>query len=43
MRFWGMIIRLGETAPRILRVVTPADGETVRNAFLDRGFSKDEP
>ena len=43
MRFWGMIIRPGETAPRILRVVTLADGETVHNAFLDRGFRKDEP
>ena len=33
----------GESAPRILRVVTPADGETVHNAFFDRGFGKDEP
>ena len=43
MRFWGMITRPGETAPRILRAVAPADGETVRSAVRDRGFRKDEP
>ena len=43
VRFRGVVPRPGETAPRILRVVTPADGETVRNAFLGRGFRKDEP
>ena len=43
VRFRGTVPRPGETAPRILRAVAPADGETVRNAFLDRGFSKDEP
>ena len=38
IRFWGNIRRPGEEASRILRVVTLADGETVHNAFFDRGF-----
>lgn len=36
-------MRPGEDTPRILRVVTLADGETVHNAFFDRGFVRDEP
>jgi hypothetical protein len=43
IRFWGIVRRLGESEPRYLRVVTLADGETVRNAFLDRGFREDKP
>ncbi len=35
IRYWGHVAELGE---RALRVVTLADGETVHNAFLDRGF-----
>ncbi|MCY3800693.1 MAG: hypothetical protein OXG46_03860 [Chloroflexi bacterium] len=42
VRFWGEIIRPGELAPRFLRVVTLADGETIHNAFFDRGFRKDD-
>ena len=42
IRFWGEVTRVGEDAPRILRVVTLADGETVHNAFFDRGFKRDE-
>lgn len=38
IRFWGEITRSGEESPRILRVVTLNDGETVHNAFFDRGF-----
>lgn len=34
IRHWGMVAELG----RYLRVVTEADGQTVHNAFLDRGF-----
>jgi hypothetical protein len=30
-----------ETEQRILRVVTLDDGETLHNAFLDRGFRED--
>ena len=35
IRFWGQVPELGN---RMLRVVTLADGETVHNAFPDRGF-----
>lgn len=38
IRFWGEITRPGEVVPRILRVVTLEDGETVHNAFFDRGY-----
>jgi hypothetical protein len=34
IRHWAFIPELG----RYLRVVTEADGETVHNAFVDRGF-----
>ena len=34
IRRWGFIAELG----KYLRVVTESDGETVHNAFLDRGF-----
>ena len=39
----GSIDAPGETAPRILRVVTLTDGETILNAFFDRRFRKDQP
>ena len=42
VRFWGEAMRPGEDTPRILRVVTLADGETVHNAFFDRGFGRDQ-
>ena len=42
IRFWGAVVRPGEDRPRILRVVTLADGETIHNAFFDRRFRKDE-
>ncbi len=41
IRFWGEVTRPGETAPRILRVVTLEDGATIHNAFFDRGFRRD--
>jgi len=34
IRHWAFVPELG----RYLRVVTEPDGETVHNAFLDRGF-----
>ena len=40
VRLWGAITVPGESAPRILRVVTLEDGETVHNAFFDRGFRR---
>ncbi len=42
VRCWGEVTRAGEDAPRILRVVTLSDGETVHNAFFDRGFERDD-
>jgi hypothetical protein len=35
VRFWGIVPELGG---RVLRVVTLEDGQTVHNAFPDRGF-----
>ncbi len=34
IRYWALIPEVG----KYLRVVTEPDGETVHNAFLDRGF-----
>ncbi len=42
MRFWGRIVTPEDKVPRILRVVTLNDGETVHNAFFDRGFREEE-
>ena len=42
VRFWGEVRRPGETAPRILRLVTLSDGETIHNAFFDPRFRQDE-
>jgi hypothetical protein len=35
IRFWG---KVGEFGNKYLRVVTLADGITIHNAFIDRGF-----
>ena len=35
-RFWGEVWLPREDSPRVLRVVTLEDGETIHNAFLDR-------
>ena len=43
IRFWGEIVRPGETTLRVLRVVTLEDGETVHNAFFDRNFRRGKP
>jgi hypothetical protein len=42
MRFWGWVKPQDEAEPRIVRVVTLNDGETVHNAFFDRGFREEE-
>jgi hypothetical protein len=42
IRLWGKVMPPGETRPRFLRVVTLEDGETVHNAFFDRGFREKE-
>ena len=39
-RFWGEVRRAGEASPRVLRVVTLEDRETIHNAFFDRGFGR---
>jgi hypothetical protein len=36
--FFGEVIDTVSGETRILRVVTLADGETVHNAFFDRGY-----
>ena len=43
IRFWGKVVRPGQVEPRILRLVTLDDGETIHNAFFDRDFREDEP
>jgi hypothetical protein len=43
LRFWGKIMSFGDDSPRFLRVVTLEDGETVHNAFFDRGFREEGP
>ena len=42
VRFWGKVYLPGEAETRILRVVTLEDGETLHNAFIDRGYRKDK-
>jgi len=42
IRHWARVTLPGETTGRILRVVTLEDGETIHNAFLDRGYREDE-
>jgi len=43
VRHWIEVTRPGESEPRILRVVTLDDGETVHNTFFDRGFRRQGP
>jgi len=40
IRFWTEATLAGEETPRVLRVVTLEDGETVHNAFFDRNFAR---
>lgn len=41
IRFWGRVSLPDYPNERILRVVTLEDGETLHNAFLDRGYRED--
>jgi hypothetical protein len=41
IRHWGVIIDPRDGRRRVLRVVTLEDGETIHNAFFDRGFRED--
>lgn len=38
IRHWALISDTPDGKPRILRVVTLADAETIHNAFFDRDF-----
>ena len=40
VRHWGEVTLPGETEPRIMRVVTRGDGETIITAFPDRDFPR---
>jgi hypothetical protein len=42
IRHWGRVRLPNEQQARILRVVTLADGETLHNAFLDRGYREEQ-
>jgi hypothetical protein len=42
IRFFGRVSDAESGAMRILRVVTLADGETVHNAFFDRGYKEQD-
>jgi len=42
IRHWARVTLPDEGEARILRVVTLEDGETIHNAFLDRGFREDD-
>jgi hypothetical protein len=42
IRFFGEVTDTVSGETRILRVVTLADGETVHNAFFDRGYREQD-
>jgi poly(A) polymerase len=42
IRFWGRITLPSGVQPRILRVVTLEDGQTLHNAFFDRNFREED-
>ena len=41
-RFWGRVRDSRNASWRILRVVTLSDGETIHNAFFDRGYREEQ-
>ena len=41
-RFWGRVRDPRNGSWRILRVVTLSDGETIHNAFFDRGYREEQ-
>lgn len=43
LRFWCEVTDPRDAARRWLRVVTLDDGETIHNAFFDRGYREDRP
>jgi hypothetical protein len=43
IRHWGQVTDPRNGQPRVLRIVTLDDGETIHNAFFDRGYREDTP
>jgi hypothetical protein len=43
IRWWGRVTDPRDGRVRVLRVVTLDDGETIDNAFFDRGYREDSP
>ena len=39
-RLWGEVTLPSEREPRIIRVVTLEDGETIHTAFIDRNYRR---
>lgn len=42
LRFWGRVRDPRDANVRVLRIVTLSDGETIHNAFFDRGYRDDQ-
>jgi hypothetical protein len=42
VRLWGRVSDADGPEARVLRVVVLDDGQTIHNAFFDRGFHEDE-
>lgn len=43
IRYWGRVTDPRDGRERVLRVVTLDDGETILNAFFDRGYREAPP
>ena len=43
IRHWLLVTDTADEKPRMLRVVTLGDGETIHNAFFDRDFREAQP
>ena len=43
IRYWGRVTDPRDGQTRILRIVTLEDGQTMHNAFFDRGYKEDTP
>jgi hypothetical protein len=43
IRYWGRVTDPRDGQRRVLRIVTLDDGETVHNAFFDRGYRETMP
>lgn len=41
IRWWGRVVDVRDGVSRVLRVITLDDGETIHNAFFDRGYRED--